>query len=47
MPGLKQHLFEVPLLRREPSEDEVEVTLFGKGSGECVVLHLGSGRWTI
>lgn len=30
-----------------PDPDEIEVTLLGRGFGECVVIHLGSARWLI
>ncbi len=30
-----------------PSADEIEVSLFGPGFGECVVVHLGHGRWVV
>lgn len=30
-----------------PSPDELEVSLFGPGYGEAVVVHLGDGRWLI
>jgi beta-lactamase superfamily II metal-dependent hydrolase len=30
-----------------PADDELEVTLFGRGVGECVVLHVGQGVWVI
>jgi beta-lactamase superfamily II metal-dependent hydrolase len=29
-----------------PTVDEVEVTLFGRGTGECLVVHLG-GEWLV
>ena len=28
-------------------EDEIEVSVFGPGKGECIVLHVGSGRWVV
>jgi hypothetical protein len=28
-----------------PAENEVEVSIFGPGKGEAVVIHLGSGQW--
>ncbi|MBT9588745.1 MBL fold metallo-hydrolase [bacterium] len=31
----------------QPSPDEVEITLFGPGYGESVVVHLGDGCWII
>lgn len=30
-----------------PSADELEVSLFGPGIGECVVVHLGGGEWMV
>ena len=30
-----------------PELDVIEVSLFGPGYGECVVLHLGAGEWVI
>jgi hypothetical protein len=33
-------------MRTDPPEDDcLEVSLFGPGKGECVVVHLGAGRW--
>ena len=30
-----------------PQPSEVEVSLFGPGYGECVVVHLGAGEWLV
>lgn len=30
-----------------PKPDEIEITVFGPGYGECIVIHLGSGKWAI
>ena len=30
-----------------PAIDELEVSLFGPGFGECVVVHLGQGDWMV
>ncbi len=30
-----------------PAADEFEVSLFGPGVGECVVVHVGGGDWVI
>lgn len=30
-----------------PSKNEIEVSLFGPGVGECAVLHLGNSKWVI
>jgi beta-lactamase superfamily II metal-dependent hydrolase len=30
-----------------PSHEELEVSIFGPGVGECIVLHVGSGQWII
>lgn len=34
-------------LQNPPASDEVEVSLFGPGVGECVVVHLGEGDWIV
>ncbi len=31
----------------KPSPDEIEVSIFGPGYGECIVIHIGSGKWAI
>jgi hypothetical protein len=28
-----------------PAADEIEVSVFGKGYGEAIVIHIGDGRW--
>ena len=30
-----------------PKANEIEVTVFGPGYGECIVVHVGSGKWAI
>jgi beta-lactamase superfamily II metal-dependent hydrolase len=30
-----------------PGAEELEISLFGPGLGECVVVHLGYGRWMV
>ncbi len=30
-----------------PGSDEVEVTIFGPGYGECILIHIGAGRWIV
>ena len=30
-----------------PQCDQIEVSLFGPGYGECVLLHIGDGNWVI
>ena len=32
---------------RPPRQAELEMTVFGPGVGECIVLHLGNGDWII
>ncbi|MDE0417760.1 MAG: MBL fold metallo-hydrolase [bacterium] len=32
---------------RSPRDDEIELTLFGPGYGESMVLHLGNGVWVV
>jgi beta-lactamase superfamily II metal-dependent hydrolase len=31
----------------QPATDEVEITLLGRGVGECVIVHLVGGQWII
>lgn len=30
-----------------PTPDQIELTLFGPGYGECAVVHLGNNRWVV
>jgi len=30
-----------------PDSDEIEITIFGRGIGECCARHLGENRWVI
>src|SRR5437763_4371924 len=30
-----------------PATDEFEISLFGPGFGECIVIHLGGGDWIV
>jgi len=30
-----------------PSSEELEISIFGPGFGECIVLHFGNGDWAI
>jgi beta-lactamase superfamily II metal-dependent hydrolase len=30
-----------------PTRNEIELSLFGPGVGECIVIHLGDGEWMI
>jgi hypothetical protein len=34
-------------ITQPPDPDEVEVSLFGPGFGECVVVHLGNNLWMV
>ena len=34
-------------MNRPPEPDEVEVSLFGPGFGECVLVHLGNNQWMV
>lgn len=36
-----------PDIHTAPAADEVEVSIFGPGIGECIVLHIGAGEWVI
>ena len=31
----------------KPRYDEIEVSVFGPGFGECILIHIGNGRWII
>jgi beta-lactamase superfamily II metal-dependent hydrolase len=33
--------------RQPPAKDVIEISLFGPGVGECVVMHLGDGDWIV
>jgi beta-lactamase superfamily II metal-dependent hydrolase len=37
---------EIIALKKPPAPDELEVSVFGPGIGEAIVLHLGDGKWT-
>jgi hypothetical protein len=30
-----------------PGSDEAEISIFGPGYGECIVVHLGNGQWLV
>jgi hypothetical protein len=30
-----------------PEPNELEISLFGNGYGECIVIHLGAGEWVV
>jgi hypothetical protein len=30
-----------------PARDEVEISIFGNGNGECIVVHVGDGHWIV
>lgn len=32
---------------RAPELDQLEVSLFGPGFGECALIHIGSGKWIV
>jgi hypothetical protein len=36
-----------PILVQPPAPDELEVSIFGPGFGESVVVHLGQGQWMV
>ncbi|WP_435547635.1 MBL fold metallo-hydrolase [Desulfobacterium sp. N47] len=42
MPNFSNHIQSDP-----PNFDEVEVSLFGPGIGECLVVHIGNNEWII
>ena len=31
----------------KPKPEEIEISVFGPGYGECIVVHVGSGKWAI
>ena len=35
------------MLETKPSAGEFEASIFGPGVGECIVLHLGAGKWMV
>jgi glyoxylase-like metal-dependent hydrolase (beta-lactamase superfamily II) len=35
------------LINNPPREDELEISIFGPGYGECIVLHVGKRNWII
>lgn len=42
MPNFSKHILYDP-----PKPDELEISLFGPGIGECIVIHLGDNEWMI
>ena len=30
-----------------PEADEIEVSFFGPGYGECILIHIGNGKWVV
>lgn len=36
-----------PIEPGPPAADEFEISLFGPGIGECLVIHLGNGHWMV
>ena len=41
------HNFSNKILFAPPRYDELEISLFGPGSGECIVIHIGDNQWII
>ncbi|QDH63636.1 MBL fold metallo-hydrolase [Pseudomonas azotoformans] len=37
----------MPIILHKPADAELEVSLFGPGTGECIVAHLGNDKWMI
>jgi beta-lactamase superfamily II metal-dependent hydrolase len=31
----------------KPDDNEIEISIFGTGSGECLAVHIGSGKWIL
>lgn len=44
---LAQSQKEIEKLSLPPQNDELEITVFGPGIGEAIVVHLGNGDWII
>lgn len=40
-------IFSNPIQNVPPQSDEIEISLFGPGIGECIVIHLGNNEWLI
>jgi len=34
-------------IKKPPQQDELEVTLFGPGFGECLIVHVGGDEWCV
>jgi len=47
MPQNNSPLFLPDIKVDPPSLDELEISLFGPGRGECVVVHLGNNDWLV
>lgn len=37
----------LPINSTPPLSSELEISIFGSGVGECIVIHLGNGQWMI
>ncbi|GAB2816842.1 hypothetical protein GCM10027073_55760 [Streptomyces chlorus] len=44
---MPNHAILADVSEEHPGSDEVELSLFGPGLGECVVVHLGNSEWMI
>lgn len=47
MPAVLDNSLSDPVRGTPPAESELEISLFGPGFGECVVVHIGGGDWLI
>ncbi len=34
-------------VKTPPAKDEIEISIFGPGIGECILLHLGDNEWIV
>ncbi len=34
-------------MKSAPASDEIEISIFGPGYGECIVIHIGANKWLI
>ena len=43
--GITKHSKDYPV--DPPASDVFEVSIFGPGKGESIVVHIGNGRWIV
>lgn len=45
--GCRTRMINSLRMNSSPKNDELEVSIFGPGYGECALLHIGNGEWVI